>query len=347
MSRVGVLTFLHNDNYGSALQAYALQRAIRGLGFDCGHLDYCPDRTEKMRNLLRSGNSPKLILEGMRKRQVKAGQEGARRKSHAIPAFYEREMQLSRPCRNMEELRKESGNYDILVCGSDQIWNPVWLNPAYFLTFAPEGKKKVAYAASLGIAAMPPEGKIRKIRKWTEGFSAVSVREEEGAELLEKMTGLRADVMPDPVCLLSRDEWANVAGPARTGDRYLLCYFIGENAGYREKVRKISNETGLRVLEIPVTAEGYDSEFEKLEGLDPAAFLGAVFGTECFCTDSFHGLVFGTLAGVRTEMLRRYRDDDPESKNSRVDHFLRLIRQEGPDEMRSRGLAWLRRALEN
>ena len=306
MSRVGVLTFLHNDNYGSALQAYALQRAIRGLGFDCGHLDYCPDRTEKMRNLLRSGNSPKLILEGMRKRQVKAGQEGARRKSHAIPAFYEREMQLSRPCRNMEELRKESGNYDILVCGSDQIWNPVWLNPAYFLTFAPEGKKKVAYAASLGIAAMPPGGKIRKIRKWTEGFSAVSVREEEGAELLEKMTGLRADVMPDPVCLLSRDEWANVAGPAPAGDKYLLCYFIGENAGYREKVRKISSETGLRVLEIPVTAEGYDSEFEKLEGLDPAAFLGAVFGTECFCTDSFHGLVFGPLAGVRTEVLRRY-----------------------------------------
>ena len=39
MSRVGVLTFLHNDNYGSALQAYALQRAIRGFGFDCGHLD--------------------------------------------------------------------------------------------------------------------------------------------------------------------------------------------------------------------------------------------------------------------------------------------------------------------
>ena len=346
MSRVGVLTFLHNDNYGSSLQAYALQRAIRGLGYECEHLDYCPDRAEKTRNLLRSGNSPKLILEGMRKRQVKVGQEGARRKSDAIPAFYEAEMRLSRPCRNMGELRRTSEKYDVLVCGSDQIWNPVWLNPAYFLTFAPEGKKKVAYAASLGIAAMPPEGKVRKIRKWTEGFSAVSVREEEGAKLLEKMTGLRADVMPDPVCLLDRDEWSEMAGPAPAGDRYLLCYFIGENAGYREKVRQISRETGLRVLEIPVTAEGYDSEFEKLEGIGPAAFLGAVFGTECFCTDSFHGLVFGTLAGVRTEVLRRYRDDDPEGKNSRVDHFLRLIREEGTDEIRNRGLAWLRKALD-
>ena len=74
MSRVGILTFLHNDNYGSALQAYALQRVIRELGHECAHLDYAPDRKEKIRNLLRSGNSPKLILEGLRKRSVKAGQ---------------------------------------------------------------------------------------------------------------------------------------------------------------------------------------------------------------------------------------------------------------------------------
>ena len=80
MSRVGILTFLHNDNYGSALQAYALQRVIRELGHECAHLDYAPDRNEKIRNLLRSGNSPKLILEGLRKRSVKAGQEGARNK---------------------------------------------------------------------------------------------------------------------------------------------------------------------------------------------------------------------------------------------------------------------------
>ena len=75
MSRVGVITFLHNDNYGSSLQAYALQRVIRELGHECHHLDYEPDRAEKIRNLLRSGNSPKLIAEGLRKRSVRAGQQ--------------------------------------------------------------------------------------------------------------------------------------------------------------------------------------------------------------------------------------------------------------------------------
>ena len=342
MSRVGIITFLHNDNYGSALQAYALQRVIRELGYECLHLDYAPDRTEKIRNLLRSGNSPKLILEGLRKRSVKAGQEGARIKSTVIPAFYERRMQMSRTCRNPEELRSVCMECDTLVCGSDQIWNPVWLNPVYFLTFAPEGRKKIAYAPSLGIRTLPTAGKIRKIRRWTEGFDAVSVREEEGAELLEKMTGIRAEVMPDPVCLLSREEWAEIAVPLPAGEKYLLCYFIGENEYYRKNVRRISEETGLRVLEIPVTAEGYGSDFEKLDGIGPEEFLGAVQGATCFCTDSFHGLVFGTLMNVQTEVMRRYREDDPESKNSRVDNFLRLIKEKGPEELRILGRNWLK-----
>ena len=99
MGHVGIITFLHNDNYGSTLQAYALQRVIREFGYECEHLDYAPDRAEKTRNLLRSGNNLKLIAEGMRKRSVKAGQQGAREKGAAIPAFYARHMKLSGKCR--------------------------------------------------------------------------------------------------------------------------------------------------------------------------------------------------------------------------------------------------------
>ncbi len=346
MNRVGIITFLHNENYGSALQAYALQRTIRELGYVCEHLDYAPNRTEKIRNLMQSGNSPKLILEGMRKHSVKAGQQGAQEKSAAIPEFYARRMQLSAKCRNAQELREAAAQYGTLVCGSDQIWNPVWLNPAYFLTFAQKGTRKVAYAPSLGIRTMPTAGKVQKIRQWTQGFAAVSVREEEGADLLEKMTGTRPDVMPDPVCLLNREEWAEIATPAPRGEPYVLCYFIGENGSYREKVRQISRAEGLRVLEIPVTTEGYRSGFALLEGLGPEAFLGAVKGAVRFCTDSFHGLVFGTLMGVRTEILRRYREDDPESKNSRVDHFLRVMRDKGTEELRKQGREWLQEKLQ-
>ena len=45
MAGAGIITFLHNNNFGSALQAYALQRTIRELGLECEHLDYRPDRS--------------------------------------------------------------------------------------------------------------------------------------------------------------------------------------------------------------------------------------------------------------------------------------------------------------
>ena len=345
MAKVGVITFLHNDNYGSSLQAYALQRAIRGMEHECMHLDYMPDRKEKIRNLLGSGNDLKLIMDGIRKRNVKAGQEGARKKSGAIPAFYDRHMRLSPVCHNQEELKAAAAGCDVLVCGSDQIWNPVWLNPAYFLTFAPENVRKISYAASLGVSVPPVERKIRKIRKWTDGFAAISVREKEGAALLKRMTGRDAAVMPDPVCLLSAAEWAEIAEPAPAGKPYLLCYFIGENDTYWDQVQHLEDETGLRVLVMPVTEESYRSGYELLDGAGPEGFLGAVQHAEMLVTDSFHGLAFGTIFGVKVKLIRRYREDDPESKNSRVDHFRRMTAQKGLEQIRTEGLDWLRSVI--
>ena len=345
MSSVGVMSFLHNDNYGSTLQAYALQRVIREAGHECEHIDYQPDRNEKILNLLKSGNNPKLILEGLRKREVRAGQAGAKKKSEAIPAFYQRRMKLTKPCRNAQELNEQSRKFDILLCGSDQIWNPVWLNPAYFLTFSGKGARKIAYAASLGVSELPKPAKVRKIRLWTEDYEAISVREDEGAELMRKITGRRPEVMPDPVCLLSAEEWKGIADKPPEEQPYLLCYFIGENPHYWTKVHQLQQETGLRVLVIPVTAESYRSGFDLLDGTGPEGFLGAVQGAACFCTDSFHGFVFGTIFGVRTELLRRYSDNDPESKNSRVDHFLRLTGEQGMEDLRRTGRSWLKEHL--
>ena len=349
MRSIGIMTFLHNNNYGSSLQAYALQRVIREMGFEAEHLDYRPDQMEKIRNLMMSGNSPKLILEGIRKRSVQAGQAGARAKNRAIPEFYAREMKLSPPCRNRRELRKVSEKYDLLLCGSDQIWNPVWLNPAYFLDFAGPGKRKLAYAPSLGVRELRDPGKRKKINRLTADFDALSAREAEGAALLREITGREAAVLPDPVCLLRREDWSALADRAEDAagqpGQSLVCYFIGENPGYWTRVKELERETGLTVRVIPVTAESYASGYPLLDGAGPEGFLRAIRDAGCFCTDSFHGLVFGTIFGVKTVPLKRYREDDPESKNSRVEHFLRATQENSVEDMRRQGLRWLEEHL--
>ncbi len=346
LSRAGIITFLHNDNYGSSLQAYALQRVVREMGYDCEHLDYRPDSREKLRNLLESGNSPKLILEGLRKKKVRSAQDGARRKNAAIPGFYARRMHLSPVCHNRRELKNICADYDILICGSDQIWNPTWQNAAYFLPFSSPKQKKLSYAASFGVSVLPSGRKTGRIRKWLAGFDRISVREIQGAELAEKITGKKVEVMPDPVCLLSRESWEELAPRRKAESPYLLCYFIAENPVYWERAEALAREKGLKMLVLPVTAESFEKGEERLEGAGPEEFLGALRGATFICTDSFHCYAFSVILDRPCEVCRRDRDGDPESKNSRIDSFRKLAEAEGIPALREKGLNWLKEALD-
>lgn len=141
MARIGIMTFLHNDNYGSILQAWALQNAVRSLGYDAEHIDYVPSQTEKMKNLLCSGNSPRLILDGMK------SAARARGLNEGFDEFRQTQMILSPICRDQSALAHQALSYDALICGSDQIWSPTWLNPAYFLNFTKKPKGRLRAVA--------------------------------------------------------------------------------------------------------------------------------------------------------------------------------------------------------
>lgn len=358
MTRVGIMTFLHNDNYGSTLQAWALQKTLTELGFDAEHIDYRPDRLAKLRNLASSGNSPRLIVEGMRKRAVASSREGAAARHASFPTFYAREMRLSAPCRNRAALRRQAAAYDVLLAGSDQIWSPVWLNPAYFLDFAAKNQPCVAYAASLGVRELPPARKARKMAALIRRFSAISLREEEGAALLERIGGQAYPVTPDPVCLIPPETWRALAEQLDETQPYLLCYLIGDRPDYWPRIQALSEQTGLPVRVVPVTESAYRSGYALSEGVSPTAWLGEIAGAAHVCTDSFHATVFATLLHRPFTALQRDRGNDPENKNSRVDNWLRLTGLTRDnlnadweavdarlDALRKQGRAWLAEAI--
>ena len=360
MATVGVMSFLHNENYGSVLQAWALQQALQALGCTAEHIDYRPSGAEKLRNLLGSGNSPALLLDGLRKRRVMAVEAGARARSQGFAAFRAERLRLSPPAADHRALASLSGRYEILLSGSDQVWSPEWLNPAYFFDFAPEGKPCVSYAPSLGVSEWPNERKKRRIQGLLQRFQAVSVREEEGAKLLRPLCAQPVSVQPDPVFLLERAQWQQLAEKRPAGKPYLLCYFIGEQAAYWAQAARLAEEQGLRLLVIPVTKESYQKESSQTElatGLRPEAWLGCLSGAAWVCTDSFHGAALAAVLGVPVTVLRRYSDGSRTSKNSRIDQLLRqlnagadtILPSPGTDErltaLRQQGLSWLGCAL--
>ena len=69
-------------------------------------------------------------------------------------------------------------DYDVLVCGSYQIWAPNVFNPVYFASFAEKHIRRVSYAASIGLNAIP-EDMIPRYRDLLQSFYAVGIREEE------------------------------------------------------------------------------------------------------------------------------------------------------------------------
>ncbi len=317
MTRIGMMTFLHNDNYGSILQAWALQRTLADMGFDAAHIDYAPSRQEKIRNLLMSGNSPKLILEGMRKKSATGKMHGG------FDEFRREHIRTTAVCRDHAALARAAEDFDVLVCGSDQIWSPVWLNPAYFLDFT--DKPKVSYAPSLGVKDMPGPAKQRKIARLVKRFSAVSVREQEGAALLTQMTGLEPIVLPDPVMLVSKEAWRCVMDKDVPREKYILCYFIGDNPTYWETVAAIAAREQCAVRVIPRTEGARNSGYPLEENVPPQRWLGLIDGADHVVTDSFHGATFSAILNKKCTIVRRYREDDPESKNSRIDQLLRNL----------------------
>lgn len=346
MKKIGLMTFLHNENYGSILQAWALQETLRTMGFAAEHIDYAPSRQEKLRNLLTSGNSPRLILEGVIKRSATGRMRGG------FDEFRASHIQTSPVCRDHASLARQAQAYDALVCGSDQIWSPVWLNPAYFLSFT--DKPRVAYAPSLGVRELPSGRKQRRMSRLLRGFSAVSVREAEGGELLRRMAGVEAEVLPDPVLLPPRDAWLKLLdGMDAPAEPYILTYFIGDHPAYWERVRDEAARLGCSVLVIPRTEGARNAGYPLAEDVPPQKWLALLAGAALLVTDSFHGASFAAIFNRSCVILRRDREDDRESKNSRIDQLLRHLgvdSLESPDwqqvnarleELSCRGKKWL------
>ena len=357
-TRVGILTFLHNDNYGSLLQAWALQEQLRQLGCEVRHLDYAPDNREKIRNLLRSGNSPTLILDGLQKRKVKQQHLMARAKSESLRSFREKHLILSSPCANGEALKKAAADCDVLIAGSDQIWSPEWLNERYFLTFASERQHRLAYAASLGIERCPQGRKRKLMADWLQGYDAISVREKAGAEIIRQLTGSEPEVLPDPVILQRRQDWLALSGAAPVREPYLLAYFIGNQPIYWSEARKMAARHHLRLQVIPVQSMAWqEGGVDCLTDLSPEAWLGAFAHAERVITDSFHGVAFSCLLERPFTALRRYEEGSAGSKNSRIQQLLSDLKLpwEGAEmnakacqrleELRLQGQRWLRNQL--
>ena len=295
--KVGILTFHWADNYGAMLQAYALQTALEKIGCDARVIDYQPDYLVNggrwlwpvsLRNLYADAGI--LMLRTKWLRSLVAG----RRQRLCFADFRARYLRLTAAkYRTLQELRERLSPFDVLVCGSDQVWNApprFGVDPAFYLAFGPRTCRRVTFAPSFGSATIDPAYR-EEVKQLLAGLDALSVRERSGVGLVRDLDGRHASWMPDPTVLLENYENI-ITRPDEAGFIFTYTLRSGHPIGHIKKLA--AKHLGLAIIK-PFNPEAHwVSRGRKVE-IGPSRWLGYIANANIVITNSFHGTVFSIL----------------------------------------------------
>lgn len=285
MKKIGIVTLNGYFNYGNRLQNYALQEVLKAHGLTVQTIRFARETKIKKyftflkiikRNLV---NRTNYILESERQKIFLSFSNNYIVETDKI--YY---IDENLDCINSE--------YDFLVVGSDQVWNPSMNKESsvFFLEFA-DKEKRIAYAPSFGVSELP-DRVISDYQKWIKSIPHLSIREDDGAKIIKNLTGREVEVLVDPTLLLTKEKWLNIAKSAdnKPNEPYLLTYFLGGiPSKYKEQINKIALVRGLKVINL-----GDINESDTYR-TGPSEFIDYINDCSVFCTDSFHGAVFSIL----------------------------------------------------
>ncbi|MCM1006886.1 MAG: polysaccharide pyruvyl transferase family protein [Ruminococcus flavefaciens] len=104
---------------------------------------------------------------------------------------------------SISELLADVPQADIYMTGSAQVWNKSIEKP-YFLEYAPKGRKRIAFSASIGRTEFS-EYEISETVAMLKKYSAISVREGSAVRLLEHF-GIKSEFVLDPTLILDKKD---------------------------------------------------------------------------------------------------------------------------------------------
>lgn len=317
MKRVGIISLYHNSyNYGGVLQAFALNHILESMGYDAEQIDYAPQRKSHAegtaKRYLREHSRLQLAAKALRSLNKKIygktlgtkEKKGFAVRRKAFDQFKRQYMHASPVC-NSSDIREVCSGYDVLICGSDQIWKPTVVDDAYMLAFAREQTRRFSYAASLSVDTLA-EHDQKRYAAWLQHLDGISVREESSVSLLTPLTDKPVEWVCDPTLLIAKETWmdlAKEAEPASMEAPYLFCYFLGDDAVFRRNAKAYAKKHHLKIVmfpnlqQKPVPADNHFGDVRVYDA-SPLRFVKLIQNAQCVMTDSFHATAFSLNLNV-------------------------------------------------
>jgi len=257
-----ITNYWHSANYGAHLTAYALYTIVKKLGFNVNLVNLMSE-TEQIRY----------------------------DNFYAHKHFIDKYCTCTKPLRNYENLCGINKNA-VFITGSDQVFRKK-LEPEKFsslmLDYTEESCCKIALSASFGVSKEVflkenyPAG-IEKMKDSLNSFNFISVRENEGIEILKDIFGIKAEYLIDPVFILDKKHFDGIAAASKTDfSGKIASYMFYENEEHKKAYEFLSKK--------------YNAEIESIYGKNMRTedWLQAVKSSKFLITNSFHGMSFALI----------------------------------------------------
>ena len=315
---IGIITRHAVPNYGSFLQAYATEVLFQELGYKTSIVDY-----------RRGDETTKALIRYYIYRKPGAFSyiyyNFLWRFSHFyINKIFSEARKKYLHCTNLvtkENIENIIEKFDVLVTGSDQVWNRVGtgvteeIDGNYFWNLAKNGKKIISYAASFGDSKLS-EDNLGECANYLKKFDCISVREDTGVDMLRKM-GYKSCQVLDPTFMINREYWINLANKYKNEKSYALVYNLHSDSNMYRYIKENIKESGLDIWSITTTYRKTIGKRIFCPTIEK--FLGLFANAKCIYTDSFHAIAFSIIYKIPFVVTL------PKQYSTRLESVLRLF----------------------
>ena len=273
-----------------------------------------------------NGTRTRRILSKIKTFLINFGHINFNKRIHKIKQF--RDSIPHSPTFFHSNIKKINAFFDVLIVGSDQVWNPNSINDFYMLNFAEKNKVKISYAASIGKNSLSFT-QTSLYKDFLSDYQAISIREKEGVDFIKNLGYENAQLCLDPTLLLSKLEWDEICSKRLISEKYVFCYFLSENVLERKNAKEFARKRGLKIVTLPHLAykkRQCDVSFgdHQLYNVSPQDFISLIKYSECVFTDSFHATVFSLIYEKQFFSF----DDCKTETSSRITTLLKIFNAE-------------------
>lgn len=327
--KIGIMSMQRIINYGSFLQAWGLKHTLTRMGHTVEFVDYSVEPPiSETTSLVRQRTQFWLRLVRLLNSDYRTKRKRDIRVNRIYTEFYNTFRERYLPLLGITEARNVCPKLDVLIIGSDEVFNCFQTNVEVGYSLELFGKRNKAkrllsYAASFGtttIGDIIKFGKEKELGELLARFDDLSVRDDNSASIVQRLIGRQAKVHIDPVLLY--DFGSEMSDVNIDLTDYIILYSYCDRFSEEEAAaaREFARQKNKKLISLGFWQPCCDDYVSA----SPFEVLAYFSKADCVITDTFHGTVLAIK--YNKPFVSFVRESNSEKMNDLLSRFGLVMR---------------------